>query len=300
MGTLYIVSTPIGNLEDVTLRALRVLSEVDGVLAEDTRRTRILLDHHGVKARTRSLHAHNEARRTAEVLEDLAAGAQWGLVSDAGTPLVSDPGHRLVAAAREAGHAVVPIPGASAALAALVAAGFPEGPFTVLGFLPRKAGARDRELARFVGRPETLVLFESPRRLADTLAALLAAFGPREACVARELTKLHEEIVRGSLAVLCERFASEARGEITIVVAGDAGEAAGIGDAELDRRIRALAETGVGTRELAERLAAETGLARRALYARALALAEEAAPRPDADAPRAEEDAARAEEDALE
>ena len=150
VGTLYLVATPIGNLEDVTLRALRILGEVSGVLAEDTRRTRILLDHHGVKARTRSLHAHNEAKRSAEILDALAAGESWALVSDAGTPLVSDPGHRLVAAARAAGHAVVPVPGASAALAALVASGLPEAPFAVLGFLPR-GHLVNRWLGRFRG-----------------------------------------------------------------------------------------------------------------------------------------------------
>jgi 16S rRNA (cytidine1402-2'-O)-methyltransferase len=271
VGTLFIVATPIGNLEDVTLRALRILGEVDAVLAEDTRRTRVLLEHHGVKTRTRSLHAHNEARRTAEVLEALESGASLALVSDAGTPLVSDPGHRLVAAARAAGHEVVPIPGASAVLAALVASGLPEGPFTVLGFLPRKAGARDRMLASYRGRGEALVLFESPRRLCMTLRALALGLGDRPACVARELTKRYEEIASGTLTELVERFAGEVRGEITIVVAGEAGEEAVLSDAALDARIRALRAEGLGTREVAERLVQETGIARRTLYARVLA-----------------------------
>ena len=275
MGTLYVVATPIGNLEDVTLRALRILGEADLVLAEDTRRTRVLLDHHGVKARTRSLHAHNEAKRSEEILSELAAGARVALVSDAGTPLVSDPGHRLVRAAAEAGHEVVAVPGASAALAAFVAAGLPEGPFTVLGFLPRKAGARDRLLASYRGRPEALVLYESPRRVAETLVALHEAFGDRPACVARELTKLHEEIVRGSLSELSERFAEPARGEFTIVVGGGAGDERPLDDEAVDERIRALRTEGLATKAIAEQLAAETGLPRRDLYARVLALDEE-------------------------
>jgi len=272
VGTLYVVATPIGNLEDVTLRALRILAEVDVLLAEDTRRTRVLLDHHGVKARTRSLHAHNEAKRSEETLAELEGGATVALVSDAGTPLVSDPGHRLVRAAAAAGHEVIAIPGASAALAALVASGLPEGPFTVLGFLPRKAGARDRLLATYVGRPEALILYESPRRIGDTLAALAAVLGEREACVARELTKLHEEIVRGSLAELAERFAGEARGEITVVVGGDAGEGVRLSPEEIDERIRALRGEGLATKAVAERLAVEAGLPRREIYARVLEL----------------------------
>jgi len=273
---LYVVATPIGNLEDVTLRALRILGEADVVLAEDTRRTRVLLDHHGVKARSRSLHAHNEAKRTEEVLAELEAGASVALVSDAGTPLVSDPGHRLVRAAAAAGHDVVSVPGASAALAALVSAGLPEGPFAVLGVLPRKVGARDRLLASFSGRPEALVIYESPRRVGATLAALRAALGEREACVARELTKLHEEVARGTLSELAERFAGPARGEITIVVGGDAGERPSFSDADLDARIRTLRDEGLATKAVAERLAVETGLPRRDLYQRVLALEGEA------------------------
>jgi 16S rRNA (cytidine1402-2'-O)-methyltransferase len=275
MGALYLVATPIGNLEDVTLRALRVLGEADLVLAEDTRRTRILLDRHGVDARPRSLHAHNEAARRAEVLAALDAGRDVALVSDAGTPLVSDPGERLVAAAIEAGHAVVPVPGASAVLAALTASGFATASFAFLGFLPRRAGARDAVLRSWRERPETLVLFESPRRLAATLRALAAALGDRPACVARELTKLHEELRRGTLAELAQRFAEGARGEVTIVVAGaQAGEEGGWGQSEetaLEARIFGLASEGLGAKQIAAQLAAETGLAKRELYARAVA-----------------------------
>ncbi len=166
MGTVHVVSTPIGNLEDVTLRALRVLAEADLVLAEDTRRSRILLERHGVKARLLSLHAHNEAARIEQVLARLRAGASIALISDAGTPLVSDPGERLIAAALADGHRVTPVPGASALLSALAVSGLPVAKFTFLGFLPRRAGARDALLAQYRDRPETLVVFESPRRIA--------------------------------------------------------------------------------------------------------------------------------------
>jgi 16S rRNA (cytidine1402-2'-O)-methyltransferase len=275
-GSLYVVATPIGNLEDVTLRALRVLREADLVLAEDTRRTRVLLDRHAIAARPRSLHAHNEAARSAQALAVLAGGGDVALVSDAGTPLVSDPGERLVAAAIAAGHAVVPVPGPSAVLAALAGSGLAPVPFAFLGFLPRRAGERAARLAAWRGRPETLVLFESPNRLGGTLRALAEALGERPACVARELTKLHEEWSRGMLGALAERFAAGARGEVTIVVGGaasgaDAAEPAAPAPS-VDERIAALVADGRGAREIAAALARETGLPRRALYARATAL----------------------------
>jgi 16S rRNA (cytidine1402-2'-O)-methyltransferase len=269
MGTLYVVATPIGNLEDVTLRELRVLAEVDQVLAEDTRRTRILLDHHGIAARPRALHAHNEAERTAEVIAALEAGQDVALVSDAGTPLVSDPGERVVARAAEAGHDVVPVPGASAPLAALVASGLPVGRFSFEGFLPRKGKERAARIAALAARRESLVLFESPRRLAATLAELADALGPRRACVARELTKLHEELVRGTLPELATRFQEAPRGEVTLVVEG-AAEPLPPDEAELRRRVRARLDEGLSARDVASRLQAETGVARRTLYALAL------------------------------
>ncbi len=271
MGTLYVVATPIGNLEDVTLRSLRILAEVDQVLAEDTRRTRTLLDRHQISTRARSLHAHNEAARSEEVLADLAAGAAIALVSDAGTPLVSDPGERLVARAAEAGHDVVPIPGPSAVMSALVASGLLATPFTFVGFLPRKAGARGARLSELAARSETLVLFESPKRLAATLGELAKAFGAdRQACVARELTKLHEEITRGTLAALVERHAEEPRGEISIVVAGAVSEDV---DAEsLRPLIKTALERGESARDLSTALHRETGAPRREIYRIALEL----------------------------
>jgi 16S rRNA (cytidine1402-2'-O)-methyltransferase len=268
VGTLYLVATPIGNLEDVTLRALRVLREADVVYAEDTRRTRLLLDRHAIPARPRSLHEHNEVARTAEVLAALYAAKSVALVSDAGTPLVSDPGGRLVAAAIVAGHTVVPIPGASAVLAALVASGLAPEPFAFLGFLPRKAGERDRLLATWRDRPETLVLFESPRRLGATLRALADAFGDRPACVARELTKVHEELARGTLRGLATRFADGARGEIAIVVGG-APEADASADS-LDAKIEALARAGLHPKDIAAALARDSGVPKRDVYARAV------------------------------
>jgi len=262
-----VVATPIGNLEDVTLRALRVLREADLLLAEDTRRTRTLLDRHGIAARPRSLHAHNEAARSDEVLEALAAGRQVALVSDAGTPLVSDPGERLVARAVTAGHRVVPIPGASAALAALVASGLPADAFCFVGFLPRKAGERAARLAALADRSETLILFESPRRVAGTLDELARAFGERRACVARELTKLHEELARGTLAELRARFGAALRGEVTIVVEGAPAEEKKTSPDALRERVRALLAAGGSARDVATQLARETGAPRRAIYA---------------------------------
>jgi 16S rRNA (cytidine1402-2'-O)-methyltransferase len=271
-GTLHLVATPIGNLEDVTLRALRVLGEADLVLAEDTRRTRVLLDRHAVKARPVSLHAHNEAARTERALAVLEAGGDVALVSDAGTPLVSDPGERLVAAAIAAGHAVVAVPGPSAVLAALAVSGLPLERFSFLGFLPRRAGARDALLERLRARPETLVLFESPNRLAASLRRLAAVLGDdRRAAVARELTKRHEEVARGSLAELSRRFADGARGEVTIVVAG-APPAAAPAIEDLDAEIRRQIAQGRPSREIARALASAAGLPRRQVYERVLAL----------------------------
>jgi 16S rRNA (cytidine1402-2'-O)-methyltransferase len=272
-GALYLVATPIGNLEDVTLRALRVLREAELVLAEDTRRTRILLERHGISARPISLHAHNEAARSARVLAVLAAGGSAALVSDAGTPLVSDPGERLVAAAIGAGHAVVAVPGASAVLAALSVAGLPAAQFAFAGFLPRRTRERDAWLEGWRERTETLVLFESPRRVGATLLAMAEILGERPACVARELTKLHEEVARGSLRDLASRFAKGARGEVTIVVGGRSREAEPAPAApDLDDAIREGLAAGESTRQLAGRIAPLCGVPRREVYARALAL----------------------------
>ncbi len=274
MGTLHLVATPIGNLEDVTLRALRVLGEAELLFAEDTRRTRKLLERHAVKARSVSLHAHNEAARIEKTLAVLEGGGSVALVCDAGSPLISDPGERLVAAVVEAGHEVTAVPGPSALLAALSISGLPAVPFSFVGFLPRRAGERDALLERLRERAETLVFFESPRRLAATLRRLCGVLGDRAACVARELTKLHEEAARGPLSELAERFAAGTRGEVTIVVAGAApADRTDRLDAEaLDAEIRARLAAGGSSRAIAAELTPRSGLRRRDVYARAVAL----------------------------
>jgi 16S rRNA (cytidine1402-2'-O)-methyltransferase len=284
MGTLQVVATPIGNLEDVSLRALRVLGQADLVFAEDTRRTRVLLDRHGIAARPLSLHAHNEQSRIERALRALAGDGCVALVSDAGTPLVSDPGERLVAAAVAAGHRVESLPGASAVLAALAVSGLPAAPFTFIGFLPRRAGERAARLAEYADRPETLVLFESPKRLARTLLELAGALGDRRACVARELTKLHEEVRRGSLRELADHYESGTRGEVTVVVHGalaDRRRATPVDPGVLDERIRSRLDAGDRPKEIAAALAKETGLARRELYAQVIRVRDE---REDGDA----------------
>jgi 16S rRNA (cytidine1402-2'-O)-methyltransferase len=271
MGVLHVVATPIGNLEDVTLRALRVLGECELLLAEDTRRVRKLLDRHQLKARPLSLHAHNEAERAARVIGVLAQGGDVALVSDAGTPLISDPGERLVQAVLEAGHEVRAVPGPSAALAALSVAGLAAERFTFVGFLPRKAGARAALLERLAEAPETLIFFESPSRLAATLGELAERLGPRRACVARELTKLHEEAVRGSLPELAERFAEATRGEVTLVVEGRDDVPDPVDAAALDEEIGARLAAGESAKQISTDLA-RPGLPRREVYARVVAL----------------------------
>lgn len=288
MGTLHIVATPIGNLEDVTLRSLRVLREADWILAEDTRRTRILLDHFEIAKTPTSLHAHNETARIAQVEAALAEGKQVALVSDAGTPLVSDPGARLVAALAEAGHRIEAVPGASALLAALCVAGLDTQRVLFLGFLPRKAGLQTRIFARQRDREETLVLFESPHRVAATFAAAARVLGDRRACLARELTKRHEEVLRGRLTSLAAHCAEHPpRGECTLVIAGaedldarpntERGDAldADASDAAVDEAIRAGLAEGESVRDVAAHVAAQTDRPRREVYARAVALRSE-------------------------
>jgi 16S rRNA (cytidine1402-2'-O)-methyltransferase len=220
-GTLYVVATPIGNLQDLTPRAAQVLRSVDAVAAEDTRRTAHLFAHLAAPAPAMlSLPAFDERGRLEAVLNRLLAGEQVALCTDAGTPGVSDPGAALVEAAWAAGARVVPVPGPSAALAALSASGLPAHRFYFAGFLPRKGGGRAEQLAFLSGLPATLVLYEAGNRTGDTLGDLGAALGDRLAAVARELTKLHEEIARGTLLELSRRFSGEVRGEVTIVVAG--------------------------------------------------------------------------------
>lgn len=270
VGTLYLVATPIGNLEDISRRAARVLGEVARVLAEDTRRTSVLLNHLQVRPSLVSLHEHNEAERTEEAMGWLAGGEDLALVSDAGTPLVSDPGARLVRAAAAAGHPVVPLPGASAVLAALIASGLSSERFAFLGFPPRKGAERARTLDRVAGSEETVVLFESPERLGTLLADLVEACGAeRGVAVARELTKLHEEIVRGTLADALRYYEEHPpRGEVTLVVeAAPQASAPDAADQEAARSLaRALVGEGLRPSHAAREVARRLGLPRNLAY----------------------------------
>jgi len=220
-GTLYVVATPIGNLEDLSVRAGRVLNEVDVIACEDTRHTRLLLQRHGIARPLVSYHEHNEQTRAPELLRRLVAGESVALVSDAGTPVLSDPGFTLVQQAIAAGVPVVAVPGPSAITAALSVAGLPTDRFLFLGFLPRKAGERRRALAEVATIPWTLVLFEAPHRMAQTLRDLHATLGDRQIVVVRELTKKFEEIIRGTVSQVTDRLQQTPwRGELTLVVAG--------------------------------------------------------------------------------
>ena len=272
MGTLHVVATPIGNLEDITLRSLRSLRESDAIYAEDTRRTRILLDRHEIQGRLVSLHAHNESSRIDEVLSRLQAGEAIALVTDAGTPVVSDPGGRLVEAVANAGHRVSPLPGASALLAAVASCGLRVTSFTFLGFPPRRSGVRRKLFQTVAEGAPAIVVFESAQRLEATLADLAAVLGSgRRACVARELTKVHEEIVRGSLAQLQVRFAEPPRGEIVIVVEGADSSDRPLPDREeVEEAVKHLVDEGMRAREIASALAERWGLPRRELYALAV------------------------------
>lgn len=269
------VATPIGNLRDITLRALDVLGAAARVYAEDTRVTRKLLDAYGLKPRLSAYHDHSDEAARDEILAALAAGEAVALVSDAGTPLVSDPGFKLVRAALEAGHRVFPIPGASALLAGLVASGLPTDRFLFAGFLPTKQGARRNALRDLAEIDASLVFFESGPRLAESLADLFEVLGDRPAAVARELTKMFEETRRGSLGALASDYAETGapKGEIVIVV-GPPSEAGEISDEALDAFLRQA--LGGGVKEAASAAAEALGVSRKRAYARALALKDEA------------------------
>ncbi|HYP01099.1 MAG TPA: 16S rRNA (cytidine(1402)-2'-O)-methyltransferase [Pyrinomonadaceae bacterium] len=275
-GTLYLVATPIGNLEDITHRALRVLGEVDIIACEDTRHTRTLLNHFGIAAKTVSYHEHNERERSVELTARLAEGASIALVSDAGTPAVNDPGYRLVRACAEQGIRVVPVPGATAFVAALVASGLPTDEFYFAGFLPTRTHARRLRLASLRTLDATLIFYEAPHRIADALADAREILGEREAAVARELTKLHEEIARGRLTDLIARFsgAGAARGEMVLVIDRHTiAEAAG--SAEHTPNIAALVAAfegeGLDPRAALKRAARELGFTRDEAYRRLVA-----------------------------
>lgn len=288
-GTLYIVATPIGNLEDITLRALRLLREADLVAAEDTRHTRGLLSHFEIGTPLVAYHQHSEAGRTEHLVHRLVEGETIALVTDAGTPGVSDPGVELVRAALAAQVPVVPIPGASAALCALVGSGLPPARFAFEGFLPRTKGPRRAKLAALArGETRTLIFYESPQRIEATLREMVDAFGPaRPAAVGRELTKKFEEFVRGTLEEVAAHFAAHAaRGEITVVVQGLPGDSDDEEAAEtavevpepldVPAALRAALNAGQSERDAVRQVSAERKLSRREVYAVMLALQTEA------------------------
>lgn len=275
-GKLVVVGTPIGNLEDLSPRAARVLASSDAIFCEDTRVTAKLASRFGLAAPRISCPAPREGSRVGELLERLVRGETVALVSDAGMPALSDPGERLVEAASDAGFAVEVVPGPSAASAALAVSGLPAVPHLFVGFLPSRSGERRRALERLSDREETLVWFESPHRLAESLAEAARVLGPRRGCVARELTKLHEEAVRGTLPDLAEAFRprERGRGEVTVVVEGAKALAPERGTAdELDADIRRALARGESTRDLARAIGKRTGRPARDVYARAVAIA---------------------------
>lgn len=269
---LYVVSTPIGNLRDITIRALETLAAADVVYCEDTRMSARLLDHYGIKTPRKPLHEHNERARIEAILEDLGRGAKIALISDAGTPLLSDPGFPLVRAAREAGLPVFAVPGAAALLAALAVAGLPTDSFAFIGFLPAKAGARAKAIAALKSRRETLVFYESPRRLGPALSALADALGTgREAAVALELTKRFERLSRGTLGELATQFSdTETKGEAVILVSG-AGAAEAAPEADWREALAAALEHRP-LRAAVDAVTAQFGLKRKKVYDAALAV----------------------------
>lgn len=265
-GILYLVATPIGNLEDITRRAERVLGEVSLIACEDTRHSRRLLDHLGIRTPAVSYHEHNEAQRTPELLARLAAGDSVALVADAGTPLVSDPGYRLVTAAAARGIRIEPVPGASALLAALTASGLPTDSFHFAGFLPSKPSQRRKTLEAVKDITATLVFFEAPHRVAASLADIGEVLGPRPMAAAREITKLHEEFLRGTPAEILRELASRptVKGEFTLVVGGARAPAAASAPPEAEVAERMAA--GMSRMEAIKAVARRRGLPKRELY----------------------------------
>ena len=265
---LYVVATPIGNLEDVTYRAIRVLGEVDAIACEDTRQTRKLLSHYGIHKPTVSYHEHNEAERSGELVARLRAGESIALVSDAGIPLVSDPGYRLVKAAIEAGIPVEPVPGPSAALTALTASGLPTDAFHFGGFLPAKPGQRIKVLEGLADEPATLIFYEAPHRILETLAAVEQVMGARPVVVARELTKIHEEFLRGTAAEVRARLADRdsIKGEMTLLIGKATSPPAD--HTPIDEAVESLLRNGTPRMDAIKQVARQRGLSKRQVYER--------------------------------
>lgn len=271
-GVLYIVATPIGNLEDISLRALRILKEVDRIAAEDTRHTRILLSHYDIRTPLTSYHEHNEKTQAQRLVERLQRGENIALVSDAGTPAISDPGFRLVAEALRADVRIIPLPGPSALATVLSASGLPTDRFAFEGFLPAKRQERDARLHALRSESRTLVFYEAPHRVKESLMTMRGIFGDREIVVAREVSKVHEEFLRGSIEqVLAQLAEREVKGELTIVVHG-AGREARVSEEELIAQIRRMAEEGIGVKQISEILGERHQVAKREVYRLALSI----------------------------
>ena len=269
-GTLYLVATPIGNLADITHRALHVLNDVELIACEDTRHTHKLLNHYGITTKTISYYEHNEQQRAAELIERLKQGSNIAVVSDAGTPSISDPGFRLVRAAIENEIVVVPVPGPSALIAALIAAGLPTNEFFFAGFLPSRTSARRARLAALQSVPGTLIFYESPHRLAETLNDVYEILGEREAVVARELTKLHEEIRRGRLSGLAADYAEkkDIRGEIVVLIDRNVIDLPTKESTSIAALVDQFEQSGLDHRAALKKAARELGLSRAEAYRR--------------------------------
>jgi 16S rRNA (cytidine1402-2'-O)-methyltransferase len=271
-GALYIVPTPIGNLEDITFRAVRVLKEVDLIAAEDTRHSQVLLNHYGIRTPVTSYHEHNERGKARELVERLRQGTSIALLSDAGTPMISDPGYRLMVEAIGAGVQVIPLPGPSALTAVLAAAGLPTDRFAFEGFLPAKKSERRRTLEALREDTRTLIFYESPHRLKETLADMAEIFGDRDLAIGREISKVHEEFLRGAIHEIIAKLEQQnVRGEITLIVQG-ATSGALVQEEELISEVRQLAEDGMRVKEISELLGARHGISRREVYQLALRL----------------------------
>jgi len=264
MPALYMVATPIGNLEDISLRALRILREVKLIAAEDTRKTRRLLSHYSIKTRMTSYHEHNKLTKLTYILDCLNQG-DVALVSEAGMPGLSDPGYELVNAAWERGIRVIPIPGSSVAVTALVISGLPTDRFTYIGFLPHKAGSRRRQLRSVASEYGTIIAFESPHRLLASLSDMLDILGDRRIAICRELTKLHEEVFRGNLSQALKHFTAP-RGEFTLIIEGKREGDKPQLTVDVQRRLNSMRQSGLAAKEAIAKLASETGLSRRELY----------------------------------
>ena len=269
-GTLYVVATPIGNLEDITLRALRVLKEVDVIAAEDTRHTQILLSHYGIHTPLTSYHEHNEKTKARQLMSRLERGEQIALVSDAGTPAISDPGYRLAVEAIRGGIPVIPIPGASALTAVLSAGGLPTDRFVFDGFLPAKKQERRARLRALSSETRTLVIYEAPHRLTETLNDLVEILGDRETVLAREVSKVHEEFLRGRLTEVAKQIAGrEIKGELTLLIGGSRGQSE-VSQEQIEKEIRKLKDDGLRVKEIAEILGEKYGYPKKEIYRLAL------------------------------